>query len=143
MVNAAACSRPLHLSSATACNAVLSRHSARSPAATASLIAYIPELGTLDRRQIAALVGMAPYNCDSGTHAGKRRIHGGRPRIRRVLYMATWSAIRSQPDFKAHYQALRQRVKCAKVAVVACMRVLLIRINAMLRDKTEWKMAHA
>jgi len=113
------------------------------PVTTASLLAYVPELGALDRRQVAALVGLAPYNCDSGAHTGKRRIHGGRPRIRRVLYMAAWSAIRSQPDFKARYQALRQRGKCAKVALVACMRVLLIRINAMLRDKTEWKMAHA
>lgn len=111
------------------------------PVTTASLLAYVPELGTLDRRQVAALVGLAPYNSDSGAHTGKRRIHGGRPRIRRVLYMAAWSAIRSQPDFKARYQDLRQRGKCAKVALVACMRVLLIRINAMLRDKTEWKMA--
>lgn len=113
------------------------------PVTTASLIAYVPELGTLDRRQVAALVGLAPYNCDSGTHAGKRRIQGGRPRIRRVLYMAAWSAIRSQPDFKARYQSLRQRGKCAKVALVACMRILLVRLNAMLRDKTEWKMAQA
>lgn len=113
------------------------------PVTTASLIAYVPELGTLDRRRIAALVGLAPYNCDSGTQSGKRRIRGGRPRIRRVLYMATWAAIRAQPDFKARYLALRQRGKCAKVALVACMRILLIRINAMLRDRSDWKMAAA
>ena len=109
------------------------------PVTTSSMIAYVPELGTLDRRQIAALVGVAPYNADSGQHAGKRHIRGGRPAIRRVLYMATLSVIRSQPDFKARYLALRARGKCAKVAIVACMRVLLIRLNAMVRDKTQWR----
>lgn len=108
------------------------------PVTTASLLAYVPELGRLNRRQIAALVGLAPYNCDSGSVSGKRTIRGGRPRIRRVLYMATWSVIRTQPDFKARYQALRQRGKCAKVALVACMRVLLVRINAMFRDGSGW-----
>lgn len=109
------------------------------PVTTSSMIAFVPELGTLDRRQIAALVGVAPYNVDSGQHAGKRHIRGGRPAIRRVLYMATLSVIRSQPDFKARYLALRARGKCAKVAIVACMRVLLIRLNAMVRDKTQWR----
>jgi transposase len=113
------------------------------PVTTASLMAYVPELGSLDRRKIAALVGLAPYNCDSGTQMGKRRIRGGRPRVRRVLYMATWAVIRTQPDFKARYASLLQRGKCAKVALVACMRVLLIRINAMLRDQSEWKMISA
>ncbi|WP_238333549.1 IS110 family transposase, partial [Luteimonas marina] len=105
----------------------------------ASLLAYLPELGRLDRRQIAALAGLAPYNVDSGQHAGKRRIRGGRAPIRRVLYMACWSVIRTQPDFKDRYQRLRQRGKCAKVAITACMRVLLTRLNAMARDRTEWK----
>jgi len=109
----------------------------------ASLLAYLPELGRLDRRQIAALAGLAPYNVDSGQHAGKRRIRGGRAPIRRVLYMACWSVIRTQPDFKARYQRLRQRGKCAKVAITACMRVLLTRLNAMARDQTEWRMAAA
>lgn len=109
------------------------------PVTTSSLIAYVPELGTLDRRQIAALVGVAPYNADSGQYAGKRRIRGGRALIRRVLYMATLSVIRRQADFKDRYRALRARGKCAKVAIVACMRVLLIRLNAMVRDKAEWK----
>jgi transposase len=109
------------------------------PVTTSSLIAYVPELGTLNRRQIAALVGVAPYNADSGQHAGKRHIRGGRPAMRRVLYMATLSVIRSQPDFKTRYLALRARGKCAKVAIVACIRVLLIRLNAMVRDKAEWK----
>lgn len=109
------------------------------PVTTSSLIAYLPELGTLDRRQIAALVGVAPYNADSGQSTGKRQIRGGRALIRRVLYMATLSVIRAQADFKARYAALRARGKCAKVAIVACMRVLLIRLNAMVRDKAEWK----
>ena len=105
----------------------------------ASLLAYLPELGRLDRRQIAALAGLAPYNADSGQHSGKRRIRGGRASIRRVLYMACWSVIRKQPDFTARYQRLRQQGKCAKLAVTACMRVLLIRLNAMARDGTEWR----
>jgi transposase len=106
---------------------------------TASVLAYLPELGRLDRRQIAALAGLAPYNVDSGQHAGKRRIRGGRAPIRRVLYMASWSVIRTQPDFKARYARLRQRGKCAKVAITACMRVLLTRLNAMARDRVEWR----
>lgn len=106
---------------------------------TASLMAYLPELGHLNRRQITALVGLAPYNSDSGQHVGKRRIQGGRATIRRVLYMATLSVVRYQGDFKARYASLRARGKCAKVALVACMRVLLIRLNAMLRDQTEWR----
>jgi transposase len=111
------------------------------PVTAASLMAYLPELGHLDRRQIAALAGLAPYNVDSGQHAGKRRIRGGRPAIRRVLYMACWSVIRKQDDFKRRYERLRQSGKCAKVAITACMRVLLIRLNAMVREKSDWKMA--
>ncbi|KAF1725449.1 transposase, partial [Pseudoxanthomonas japonensis] len=87
----------------------------------------------------AALAGLAPYNVDSGQHAGKRRIRGGRAAIRRVLYMACWSVIRKQADFKARYQRLRQQGKAAKVAITACMRVLLIRLNAMVREQTEWR----
>lgn len=113
------------------------------PVTVASLMAYLPELGRLNRRQIAALAGLAPYNVDSGQHAGKRSIRGGRAAIRRVLYMACWSVIRTQHDFKCRYERLRQLGKCAKVAVTACMRVLLIRLNAMVRDQTEWKMVTA
>lgn len=111
------------------------------PVTAATLQAFLPELGRLDRRKISALVGVAPYNRDSGAHQGARRIHGGRPAVRRVLYMATWSAVRHQPDFKRRYSALRERGKCAKVALVACMRVLLVRLNAMLRDGTPWRTA--
>lgn len=105
---------------------------------TASLLAYLPELGHLDRREIAALAGLAPYNVDSGQTSGKRRIRGGRAAIRRVLYMACWSVIRTQTDFKARYERLRQQGKCPKLAITACVRVLLIRLNAMARDRSEW-----
>lgn len=107
--------------------------------ATASLLVYLPELGELNRREIAALVGIAPYNDDSGNHSGKRQIYGGRARVRRALYMSCWVVIRYQADFKARYEALRKRGKSAKVALIACMRVLLVRLNAMLRDGTEWR----
>lgn len=113
------------------------------PVTVASLLTYLPELGQLDRRQIAALVGVAPYNADSGSQRGKRRISGGRPMIRRVLYMAGWSVVRHQEDFKQRYESLRQRGKPAKVALIACMRVLLIRLNAMLRDGTSWQSVSA
>ena len=109
------------------------------PVTVAGLLAYVPELGQLDRRQIAALVGLAPYNTDSGQRTGKRCIRGGRGPIRRVLYMACWSIVRHQPHFKARYAQLRARGKCAKVALVACMRILIIRLNAMVRDQTEWR----
>jgi transposase len=105
----------------------------------ATLQACLPELGQLDRRQIAALVGIAPFNADSGQKTGLRRIAGGRARVRRVLYMATWTAIRYQAQLKARYAALRARGKPAKVALVACMRSLLVGLNAMLRDNTAWR----
>lgn len=105
----------------------------------ASLMSYLPELGEVGRRQIAALAGIAPYNDDSGRHQGKRHISGGRFAVRRSLYMSCWSVIRYQPEFSARYKALREKGKCAKVALIACMRVLLIRLNAMIRDGSEWK----
>lgn len=105
----------------------------------AGLLAYLPELGQLSRRQIAALVGLAPYNCDSGQKSGQRRIRGGRGMIRRILYMTTWSVIRHQKDFALRYQSLRENGRCAKVALVACMRVLIVRLNAMVRDGTCWR----
>jgi transposase len=111
------------------------------PVTTASLMAYLPELGQLDRRRIAALVGLAPYNRDSGQHTGVRSIGGGRAPLRRVLYMACHSVIRTHAGFKARYEQLRARGKPAKVAITACMRVLIVRLNAMVRDQTEWKAA--
>jgi transposase len=113
------------------------------PVTVASLLTYLPELGYLDRRQIAALVGVAPYNADSGNHRGTRQISGGRPMMRRVMYMTCWSVIRYQEDFKRRYEGLRQRGKPAKVALIACMRVLLTRLNAMLRDGTSWQSVSA
>lgn len=104
-----------------------------------SLMAYLPELGEIGGRPIAALAGLAPYNNDSGRHKGARHISGGRFSVRRSLYMACWVVIRDQPEFGARYKALRDKGKCAKVALIACMRVLLVRLNAMLRDRTEWK----
>ena len=105
----------------------------------ATLIADLPELGKLDRREIAALAGLAPFNTDSGQRHGKRRITGGRAAVRRALYMATWIVIRHQPRFAAKYRALRKAGKLAKVALVACMRTLLVSLNAMIRDGTEWR----
>lgn len=105
----------------------------------ASLMAYLPELGNVGRHEIAALAGLAPYNNDSGKQKGKRYISGGRFSVRRSLYMACWSVIRFQPEFNARYKALLDKGKCAKVALIACMRVLLIRLNAMIRDDSEWR----
>lgn len=113
------------------------------PVTAATLIAFLPELGQIERRQITALVGVAPYNADSGGKKGLRRIRGGRAGIRRVLYMATWSAIRAQPTLKQRYQDLRARGKCAKVALVACMRAFLGQLNAMLRNGKSWQPALA
>lgn len=104
-----------------------------------NLIAFLPELGELDRRQIAALVGVAPYNRDSGHHQGKRNIAGGRARVRRVLYMAMWTVIRCHPDIKARYQQLVGKGKPKKVALIACLRSFITKLNAMLRDGTEWQ----
>jgi transposase len=103
-----------------------------------TLMAYLPELGTVTGRKIAALAGLAPYNNDSGKKSGPRSIKGGRSKVRGAAYMSAWSMIRHVPEVKARYEALRARGKLAKVAAVACMRVLLVCLNAMLRDGTEW-----
>lgn len=106
-----------------------------------TLIAELPELGTLDRRKIAALAGLAPFNRDSGLMRGKRTTWGGRAAVRCALYMATLSAMRHNPVIRAFRQRLLAAGKQPKVAIVACMRKLLTILNAMLRDKKEW--AHA
>jgi len=103
-----------------------------------TLIALLPELGKLNRREIAALVGLAPFNRDSGQHRGERVIWGGRAQVRRVLYMASVAAIRSNPVIRAFYQRLRAQGKPGKVALVACMRKLLTIMNAMLKHNTPW-----
>lgn len=105
------------------------------PVFQATVLALLPELGHLDRRQIAKLTGVAPMNRDSGQGQGKRRIRGGRAPVRVALYMATLSAVRWDPMMKAHYQQLRARGKLGKVALVACMRKLLGIINARRRDE--------
>ena len=107
-----------------------------------TLIAGLPELGQLNRKQIAALVGVAPLNRDSGTWRGRRGVWGGRAAVRHVLYMATLSAVRYNPDSEAFYTRLREAGKIAKVALVACMRKLLTILNAMLRDQAHWGPAH-
>lgn len=98
-----------------------------------SLLIRVPELGLLDRSAISALVGVAPMNNDSGSFRGVRRIKGGRPAVRRVLYMATTVAVRRDGELKSFYDGLRTRGKPFKVAIVACMRKLLIHLNSIAR----------
>jgi transposase len=107
------------------------------PVVATTLVGLLPELGTLDRHQIAVLAGVAPLNRDSGKRTGPRTISGGRSAVRTALYMASLSAIR-HPAFKPFYQQLKQRGKPAKVALVACMRKLLTIANALLRDGVLW-----
>ncbi len=103
-----------------------------------TLLAELPELGQLNRKKIAALAGVAPYNVDSGQMHGKRAIWGGRATVRSALYMSTLSAVRSNPVIRAHYLHLREQGKSAKVALVACMRKLLTILNAIIHSKTAW-----
>jgi len=103
-----------------------------------ALCAMLPELGRLKRKPIAALVGVAPFNCDSGTLRGQRHCFGGRATLRATLYMATVSAIRCNPVLKPFYQRLVKAGKPKKVALVACMRKLLTILNAMVRDNAAW-----
>ena len=108
------------------------------PCTARILIAQLPELGQLGAREIAALVGVAPFARDSGTYRGQRRIFGGRAGVRAGLYIATLSAVRWNPVIRAHYQQLCARGKLFKVAMVACMRKLLTILNAMLRNNQHW-----
>jgi transposase len=104
-----------------------------------TLLIELPELGQLNRRQIAALVGVAPLNHDSGTMRGKRTVWGGRAKLRSVLYMAALVGIRYNPIIAVFYQRLLNAGKAKKVALVACMRKLLTILNAIIRFKTEWR----
>jgi len=108
------------------------------PILTATLLAYMPELGRVNRQQIAALAGVAPYNHQSGQVEWKRRIFGGRAVVRRVLFMNALVGTRYNPKIKAFYEHLRSIGKPAKVALTACMRKLLIILNAMVRDGAPW-----
>src|SRR5262249_12487827 len=98
-----------------------------------------PELGRLDRRKIAALVGLAPFNNESGTYRGKRSIRGGRAEVRSVLYMATLTATRCNSTIRTMYTRLVAAGKTHRVALVACARKLLTILNAMVRTNTPWK----
>lgn len=106
-----------------------------------TLIAELPELGRLNRKEIAALVGVAPMNHDSGRFRGQRRIKGGRAALRATLYMAALVATRHNPVLKAFYQRLKAQGKQSKLALTACMRKLLIILNAMVKNNTHWKLA--
>ena len=107
----------------------------------ATLLSQLPELGALDRKQIAALVGVAPFNRDSGTLRGRRSIWGGRASVRGVLYMSTLAATRCNPAIRAFYARLRAAGKLPKVALVACMRKLLTILNAIIRNQKPWQPA--
>lgn len=108
------------------------------PVLTITILAELPELGALNRKQIAALVGVAPLNWDSGKFRGKRMISGGRAHVRGTLYMATLAATRFNPVIKAFYIRLVAEGKAKKVALTACMRKLLTILNAMLKHRTTW-----
>lgn len=107
-------------------------------ASVAVLLAELPELGKLDRRRVAALVGVAPLNHDSGQMRGQRAIWGGRADVRRTLYMATLTAVRYNPPIKAYYERLLATGKRKKVALVAAMRKLLTMLNAIARHGSQW-----
>ena len=104
----------------------------------ATLIAQLPELGTLNRWQIAALVGVAPFNRDSGILHGRRKVWGGRSQVRAVLYMATLVATRFNPIIRSFYTRLCIAGKSKKVALTACMRKLITILNSMLMHNTPW-----
>lgn len=108
------------------------------PVLSSTLLSELPELGRLDRRQVASLAGLAPFNRDSGRFAGKRSIRGGRSAVRSVLYMSAVAAARCNPVIKAFAARLRAAGKAGKVVIVACMRKLLTILNAMVRDGLAW-----
>ena len=109
------------------------------PTTSAILLTELPELGELNRKEIAALAGVAPMNRDSGKVRGKRSVWGGRGYLRSVLYMGTLVATRHNPTIRAFYQRLLLAGKCKKVAITACMRKLLTIINVMVKNKTKWQ----
>jgi len=126
-----------HLTELTQAHSTPALRSAKGlgPVFQTTVLALLPELGRLSRREIAKLVGVAPLNNDSGKMLGKRRIYGGRADVRIALYMATLSAVRWEAVLREHYQQLRARGKAAKVAMVACMRKLLGILNARRREE--------
>ena len=110
------------------------------PTTARTMLTHLPELGRLNRREIAALVGVAPFNHDSGKHRGKRSIRGGRSEVRSVLYMATVTAVRHNPQIRAVYERLLAAGKKPKVALIACLRKLLTILNAMMRTNQPWRL---
>ena len=108
------------------------------PQVSLALLAYLPELGTLNRKQIAALVGVAPFNRDSGTLRGRRTVWGGRARVRAVLYMGALVAARCNPVIRDFYHRLLAAGKPKKLALTACMRKLLVILNSMLKHRSTW-----
>jgi len=108
------------------------------PVVSATLLCDLPELGTLNRKKIATLVGVAPLNCDSGRFRGRRRIKGGRANVRRKLYMAAVASIRHNPMMKDFYDKLTDAGKPPKLALTACMRKILTILNAMMKNRTYW-----
>lgn len=113
------------------------------PTVASSLVAWLPELGQLNRKEIAALAGLAPFNRDSGRMRGKRAIWGGRGAVRRMIYMATLVGLRHNPPIRDYYQRLVHAGKAKKVALVACMRKLLTILNTMLKSHSAWMHAPA
>jgi len=113
------------------------------PTTARTLLTSLPELGKLDRRELAALAGLAPFNHDSGTMRGKRSIRGGRAEVRTALYMAAMSAVRFNPTIRGMYTRLVAKGKAKKVALIACARKLLSILNAMVRTNTPWKLEAA
>ena len=109
------------------------------PTTVCTLLADLPELGELTGRQISALVGVAPFNRESGKMRGRRRIKGGRASVRTTLYMAMLSAVRYNPPIKVFYQRLLAQGKHKKVALTACIHKLLVMLNAMVRDQADWR----
>ncbi len=107
------------------------------------LMAKMPELGRLDRRQVAALVGVAPLNRDSGLMKGRRSVWGGRADVRTALYMATLSAVRFNPVISAFYVQLKEKGKKPKIALTACMRKLIVMLNAMMKNNEPWRHENA
>ena len=109
------------------------------PVLASTILGSLPELGTLNRKQIAALVGVAPFNRESGRHKGKQKIQGGRSAVRRVLYMGTVAGVRSNPVLRSFYERLVAKGKPKKLALTACMRKLLVILNTMIKNGTRWQ----
>ena len=119
--------------------AILQSFKGVGPVTSATLLAALPELGTIGAKPLSALIGVAPLNRDSGQFRGRRAVWGGRNNVRSTLYMAAMSAIRFNPEIKAFYTRLREAGKPHKVAMTACMRKIIIILNSMIKNETYWR----